>query len=198
MRLNMQSIPIAEKALCTSDKVLHDLIARIGSCTLAAQPSAPFETLVRSIVGQQLSGKAASTIYSRLTKITGTIESPSQLIGISDEELRATGLSSRKTSCIGSLAELAATGELDFSHLESMHDEQIIAQLTQINGIGRWTVEMFLIFGLKRPDILSLSDAGLQRSVRLLYGQESTLLEVAEKWAPWRSVASWYLWRNLD
>jgi DNA-3-methyladenine glycosylase II len=196
--LNKQSIRIAEEALCNADKVLRDLILRIGSCTLAEQPSAPFETLVRSIVGQQLSGKAAATIYARLTKITGTILSPCQLMGISDEELRATGMSSRKMACIRSLSRLTATGQLDFSHLESMSDEQIIALLTRINGIGRWTAEMFLIFGLKRPDVLSLSDAGLKRSVKLLYGEGATLLEAAENWGAWRSVASWYLWRNLD
>jgi len=198
MHLNTQSTRTAEKALCDSDKVLRHLILRIGSCTLTEQPSTPFETLVRSIVGQQLSGKAASTIYARLTKLTGTIQSPSQFTGIADEDLRNTGLSARKTSCIRSLSQLEAAGQLDFAHLESMHDDQIIDLLTRINGIGKWTAEMFLIFGLKRPDVLSLSDAGLQRSVRLLYGQEATLLETSKKWAPWRSVASWYLWRNLD
>ena len=176
------------------------LIAAHGPCPLAKWEYHPFHTLVTSIISQQLSSKAADTIENRITETVSVPFDPTELLSIPIESLRNAGLSRPKARYIHELAHRVTDGRLSFSDLESAHDDYVITVLMELPGIGRWTAEMFLIFGLKRLDVLSLGDAGLQRAARLLYtnkDQTELLASVATRWRPYRSVASWYLWRHL-
>ncbi|MCX5815263.1 MAG: DNA-3-methyladenine glycosylase 2 family protein [Proteobacteria bacterium] len=161
----------------------------------------PFHPLVTSIISQQLSAKAADTIENRIAEIVSIPFLPTELLSTPVELLRAAGLSWPKARYIHELAQRVSDGRLSFSNLESEKDDDVIAALVDCPGIGRWTAEMFLIFGLKRLDVLSLGDAGLQRAARLLYGvdkeKDGLLASVADLWRPYRSVASWYLWQHL-
>lgn len=187
----------AQKHLAEKDSILAHLIIRFGDCPLSGRSSNPYGTLVRSVISQQLSSQAADAIEQRLLVLVGDWI-PARVLNIPADLLRSAGLSSKKTSCIREIASRAVEGRLHFDNLATLTDERVTELLTEISGIGRWTAEMFLIFGLGRPDILALADAGLKRAVRKLYG-EGTLLETAgEQWRPFRSVASWYLWKYLD
>lgn len=192
----------AQQHLCRTDPVMSRLVKTHGPCPLAMRKYQPFDTLVGSIVSQQLSAKAASTIKARISEIVGAPFTPSELLSVKTEHLRAAGLSGSKIRYVRELAQRVVSGRLLFDDLELQESELVIAKLVEIPGIGRWTAEMFLIFGLKRPDVLAIHDAGLQRAARLLYGGGSRidmiLEEVSEAWRPYRSVASWYLWRHLD
>ncbi|MGO9373572.1 MAG: DNA-3-methyladenine glycosylase family protein [Syntrophobacteraceae bacterium] len=160
----------------------------------------PFHSLASAIISQQLSAKAADSIKKRLSLITPIPFSPHGFLSVATEALRSAGLSTAKSKYIVDLANRVTDGRLDFDKLNEEPDEMVIATLTEIPGVGRWTAEVFLIFGLKRADVLSVGDAGLRRAVRLLYGNsENGLLEqVSDVWRPYRSVASWYLWKHLD
>ena len=164
----------------------------------------PYEALARAIVGQQLSTKAAGSIWERLVGgFGGTFPSPRQLIAAEPESLREAGLSRAKVGFLRDLAERIEDGRLDLARLPELADEDIVAELTEIKGIGRWTAEMFLIFNLLRPDVFPLDDLGLQKGIRLAYfkGRKvslRTMRKLGELWRPWRSVATWYLWRSLD
>jgi DNA-3-methyladenine glycosylase II len=174
------------------------LVQRHGPCTIAELNYTPFETLAGSIIGQQLSVKAADTIQKRVLALTGAM-TPQAILSVDPEALRACGLSNAKVKYIRALAEKVAAGEMDFDAMSVEPDNDVvIGQLVALPGIGKWTAEMFLVFGLKRPDVLSLGDVGLQRAVRLLFGDTETLAGVGDRWSPYRSVASWYLWRHLD
>jgi DNA-3-methyladenine glycosylase II len=176
------------------------LIAEHGPCPLAKREYHPFHALVTSIISQQLSSKAADTIESRIPETVSVPFDPTELLSISIESLRTAGLSRPKARYIHELAQRVTDGRLSFSILESAQDDDVIAALMKLTGIGRWTAEMFLIFGLKRLDVLSLGDAGLQRAARALYesrGNGELLASVATAWRPYRSIASWYLWRHL-
>ena len=192
----------AEKHLSRADTVMKRLVKSHGPCPLAVREYRPFDTLVGSIIGQQLSAKAADTIKGRIIGIVGTPFKPTEILRASVDALRAAGLSGAKVRYVVELAERVNDGRLSFDSLESEESESVISRLTEIPGVGRWTAEMFLIFGLKRPDVLAVHDAGLQRAARLLYvtPHRSTriLEEVSESWRPYRSVASWYLWQHLD
>jgi DNA-3-methyladenine glycosylase II len=192
----------AERHLGKSDAVMETLIAEHGPCPFAQWEYHPFHTLVVSIINQQLSSKAADTIENRVAKIASTPFKPAELLSTPVESLRAAGLSRPKIRYIHELAQHVADGRLSFSNLESVNNDDVVAVLTEMPGIGRWTAEMFLIFGLKRLDVLSLGDAGLQRAARLLYGNNNDeaelLARVAHAWRPYRSVASWYLWQHLN
>lgn len=191
----------AERHLSQSDAVMAQLVAVHGACSIAHRAADPFSTLVRSIISQQLSAKAAVTIESRITALVPAPFDPERLLAVPIETLRNAGLSSRKATYIHTLAERLLNGRLDFDVLASCSDEAVITALTELPGIGRWTAEMFLIFGLKRPDVLALGDSGLRRAARILYptaSQEGILEAVSEPWRPYRSVASWYLWKHLD
>jgi DNA-3-methyladenine glycosylase II len=156
---------------------------------------------VRSIISQQLSAKAANTIERRVSQIIPAPFSPDEILTVPIESLRGAGLSTRKARFIRQLAEHVTTGRLNFDELADYPDESVIVALMELPGIGRWTAEMFLIFGLKRPDVLALGDAGLRRAAKVLYqdSDENGLLErVSGAWRPYRSVASWYLWKHLD
>ena len=173
------------------------LVHAHGPCLLRAHGRTPFETLVTSIISQQLSTRAAATIKQRLLTVVPAF-SATDFLTASPEALRGAGLSSPKVRYILELSRQASDKRLDFDTLRLRADDDVIAALTALPGVGRWTAEMFLIFSLQRPDVLSLGDAGLRRAVRLLYGETARLQDVGQAWRPYASTASWYLWRHLD
>jgi DNA-3-methyladenine glycosylase II len=185
--------------------VLAALIRAHGACGLAAAQRADhFSALVRAIVFQQLSTKAASTIYGRLASLVpGGTPTPETLAAVTDEQLRAAGISRQKAAYLRDLCSKVRTGALDLNTVESMQDEEVIAALVQVKGIGRWSAEMFLIFRLHRPDVLPLGDLGIVNAIRKVYGlrkkpSADRIQRIGDAWRPYRSVASWYLWRSLD
>ena len=191
--------------LSRRDRVMKKLIPRFGQARLQSRGDA-FTTLARSIVGQQISVKAAQSVWERLVAMVDAASpgvSPAAVLARSVEELRGAGLSARKGEY---LRDLARHFDAELVHVEQwreMADEDIIAELVDIRGIGRWTAEMFLIFHLMRPDVLPLDDLGLLNGISLNYfsGEpvsRAEAREVAEGWAPFRSVATWYIWRSLD
>lgn len=200
--LNKKVTKQAEAYLSRVDPVVHSLIKAHGPCSLPEREYRPFDTLVVSIISQQLSAKAADTIEGRISKIVRKPFTPAAFLQIHDASLREAGLSRAKIRYIRELALRVAGRHLVFDELISCDNEAVIDKLVEVPGIGRWTAEMFLIFGLKRPDVLAFSDAGLQRAAVILYGttkRKAPLLEtVSEAWRPYRSVASWYLWQHLD
>ncbi len=192
--------------LSRSDNVMAELINRAGPFRLEMRSmKSPFESLLQSIVYQQLSGKAAATILHRVLALfpKGQV-SPEVLLQLADADLRAAGLSRAKLAAARDLAVKTTEGLVPTAeHLYAMTDEEVITRLTAVRGIGRWTAEMLLIFYLGRPDVLPVSDLGVRKGYRLVYKQEelplpNALLSYGERWRPYRSVASWYLWRALD
>ena len=162
----------------------------------------PFMTLARAICGQQISVKAAQSVWNRVVSCCGAIN-PESVLARKRTELRACGLSDRKTEYIADLAQHFVDGKIHARDWPRMSDEEIIAELTDVRGIGRWTAEMFLMFNLLRPDVFPLDDLGLQKGIRVAYfkGRKVSLAsmrKLGESWRPWRSVATWYLWRSLD
>jgi DNA-3-methyladenine glycosylase II len=163
-----------------------------------------YEALIRAIVGQQLSTKAARTIWARVLELfDGKTPSPEQVIAADPEALRGAGLSWSKVSYVRDLAERVADGELDLDRLPELPDEEVIEELTAIKGIGQWTAEMFLIFHLGRPDVVSTGDLGIRKAAQIAYGLDempapAELERMAEKWRPHRTLACLYLWRSLD
>ncbi|HZK77311.1 MAG TPA: DNA-3-methyladenine glycosylase [Gemmatimonadaceae bacterium] len=187
------------------DPVMVDVIARVGRCTL--EPRAEwthFDALVRSIVYQQLSGKAAATIHGRvLTLIGDGDEVPAKIVATSHDALRAAGLSNQKASYLRNLAEHVLDGSLPVNSLHELNDDEIIAALTQVKGIGRWSAQMFLMFRLGRPDVLPDLDLGIQKGIQKAYRLRKLptpkqVLSRGAKWAPYRTIASWYMWRILE
>lgn len=187
------------------DRVLKRLIPRFGEARMQSRGDA-FTTLARSVIGQQISVKAAQAVWERFQALTGPVDEalkPLRVLGLEQPRLREAGLSARKCEYLLDLARHFADGQLHVSQWSTMDDEAIIAELVAIRGIGRWTAEMFLMFHLLRPDVLPLDDLGLLKGISLNYfsGEPVTRAEareVAEAWAPYRSVATWYLWRSLD
>lgn len=187
--------------LAAADPVLAELIGRYPGMSLVSKGDA-FHTLARSIIGQQISVKAADSIWNRLEVALGGIES-SKIVASDTEALRSCGLSGRKVEYLSDLARHHQSGRLDPELWRQQEDEAIIRELTSIRGIGRWTAEMFLIFYLLRPDIFPLDDLGLLRAIAEHYhaGERRSrklIQQQGEIWRPWRSVATWYLWRSLD
>ncbi len=180
-----------------SCRVMARLIVEHGPCPLANLEFRPFQTLANSIISQQLSAKAADTIERRVQAIVPGF-TPAEFLAVQPEALRAAGLSSAKARYILELAQRVSDGRLNLEAMQEAPDADVIAALVDLPGIGQWTAEMFLIFGLRRPDVLSLGDAGLQRAARLLFGDDAELEHVGQVWQPFCSVASWYLWRHLD
>lgn len=187
----------AEAYLSQSCSVMAGLIHTHGPCCLADREFRPFQSLANSIISQQLSAKAAGTIERRVQAIVPSL-TPAGFLAVQPEALRAAGLSSAKARYIIELAQRVSDGRLNLEAMQEAPDADVIAALVDIPGISQWTAEMFLIFGLRRPDVLSLGDAGLQRAARLLFGDDVELDHVGQAWQPFRSVASWYLWRTLD
>ncbi|MFM8769825.1 MAG: DNA-3-methyladenine glycosylase family protein [Rubrivivax sp.] len=193
------------KHLKRSDRVMKTLIPRFGEARLTSRGDA-FTTLSRSVVGQQISVKAAQSVWNRFSDLAlpnGGALSPQVVAGLEVEALRGAGLSARKAEYLLDLAAHFSGGRLHVNQWSQMPDESIIEELIEIRGIGRWTAEMFLIFHLMRPDVLPLDDLGLIKGISLNYFSGESVSraearEVAEAWAPYRSVATWYLWRSLD
>jgi DNA-3-methyladenine glycosylase II len=199
--------PIAH--LRTADPVLGALIDAIGPDGLgdggSERPEDHYGALVRAIVGQQLSTKAASTIYGRLTeRYGGRTPTPAELIADDLDELRtAAGLSRAKASYLRSLAEHVVAGELELERLDEMPDAEVAAELVAVRGLGQWTADMFLMFHLGRPDVLPVGDLGIRRAVERAYGlprlpDPAQLTQIAEPWRPHRTLACRYLWHSLD
>ena len=191
----------AKRALARHDAVLAGIIRSHPRITLQRRGE-PFFTLARSIVGQQISVKAAASIWGRVCVIAPRML-PQEIAGAKRGKLCACGLSVRKAEYLAGLARHFIDGTLHPSAWERMDDEAVIAELVQVRGIGRWTAEMFLMFNLLRPDVLPIDDLGLRRAICLNYFKGRTvslrtMRRIAEGWAPWRSVATWYLWRSLD
>jgi DNA-3-methyladenine glycosylase II len=185
-----------------SDPILSEIIDRVGECRIEFR-APEFETLVRSIVYQQLSGKVASVIFGRLRSATHGRVTPGNVLGLRPSRMRALGLSTQKTAYIRDLARHARDGKVAFDQLAGLPDQAVIEQLTQVKGIGVWTVHMFLIFALRRPDVLPTGDLGIRNAIRKAYGLPELPLPadmetLALKWRPYCSVASWYLWRSLE
>jgi len=177
-------------------------IDRVGPCLL--EPRADrFGTLVRAIIGQQISSKAAASIDARLRAIGGEPHDPAVLLKLGEETLRGVGLSGVKARYVLNLAEAVAAGRAPIDEFHDWDDEAIIASLTAIKGVGRWTAEMFLIFALNRPDILPVADLGIRVALRDRHGlpglpRPSECAAMVEHWRPYRSIAMWYLWRDVD
>ena len=188
--------------LMKQDRILKKLIPKYGSGFLVTRGDA-FNTLARSIVGQQISVAAAQTVWNRVLLAAKKKVNPKNILALSVEELRAAGLSGRKVEYIRDLADHFHSGRLHASQWKDMDDESVIKELSDIRGIGRWTAEMFLIFNLVRPNILPLDDVGLIKAISLNYFSGEPVSrhearEVAANWAPWRTVATWYMWRSID
>jgi DNA-3-methyladenine glycosylase II len=187
--------------LVKRDRILKKLIPQFGPAHLVKRAD-PFVTLARSVVGQQVSVASAQAVWERMQAACPKF-APQQVLKLGQEQLSACGLSKRKCEYILDLAGHFVSGALHVDTWTSMPDEEVIAELTQIRGIGRWTAEMFLIFNLSRPDVLPLDDPGLIQAISLNYfsGEpvtRSEAREVAANWEPWRTVATWYMWRSLD
>jgi len=187
--------------LMKRDRVMKKLIPQHGSACLQSRGDA-FITLARSIVGQQISVKAAQSVWDRFEKLPRKM-APAQVLKLKVDDMRAAGLSARKVEYLVDLALHFANDQVHVSEWAEMDDEAIIAELVAIRGIGRWTAEMFLIFHLMRPNVLPLDDLGLQNGISRAYfsGEpvsRSEIREVANSWAPFCSVATWYIWRSLD
>ena len=201
----------AREALATADPAMAALIERVGEIDLKTRlrrrseerPADAYGALLRAIVGQQLSTKAARTIYARVCDLFGgTTPSPEQLLEASEKDLRACGLSGRKVEYIRDLAAHVLSGELELDRLGELSDEEAIEEIVAVRGLGQWTAEMFLIFHLERPDVLSGGDLGIRKAVQIEYGLEEMptpqrVLEIGEAWRPHRSLASLYLWESL-
>jgi DNA-3-methyladenine glycosylase II len=196
----------ARRHLMRRDPKLAALIKKVGRCRLPdARTRAPFAALVRAILAQQLSGKAAETIYQRVLALVGGLEAltPATLLAVDPDALRAAGVSWPKISYLRDLAEHVADGRLDLAALEDHEDEQVVEAITAVKGLGRWSAEMFLMFRLNRPDVFPVADLGIVKGVQKLFGLKRrpaprTMLRLAEPWRPYRSVAAWYLWRILE
>ena len=187
------------------DPVMAAVIARVGRCDMTPRVEGThFDALVRSIVYQQLSGRAAATIHGRLLNLIGDgATTPGRIAGASHEDLRAAGLSNQKAGYVRNLASHVLDGSLPVESLHELSDEQITEALIQVKGIGRWSSQMFLMFRLGRPDVLPDLDLGVQKGMQKAYRLRrlptpKQVMARGAKWAPYRSVASWYLWRVLE
>jgi 3-methyladenine DNA glycosylase/8-oxoguanine DNA glycosylase len=199
---------LAIALLSAADPIMADLIRRVGPFTLEPEPAhSPFQALMRAIVYQQLSGKVAGTIHGRVLALMPTGRGqpkPEHLLGLTDEVLRGAGLSRNKLLALRDLALKAKDGTVPtFAALRRLTDAEIIARLTTVRGIGQWTVEMLLLFRLGRPDVWPVTDLGIQKGFQITYRTRGLptpkrLLKAGAKWAPFRSVAAWYLWRAVD
>jgi len=192
----------AIRHLTTKDKVLAALIEKVGPYRIEFRDPT-FETLVRSIVFQQLSGKVARVIYDRLKQAVADDMTPDGILKLRPEKMRRLGLSRQKTAYIRDLARQTAKGKIIFESLPKLPDAEVIEHLTAVKGIGVWTAHMFLIFALRRDNVLPTGDLGVRSAIRKMYGladlpTPAEVEELARSWHPYCTVASWYLWRSLD
>jgi DNA-3-methyladenine glycosylase II len=185
-----------------ADPVLAGIIERVGPCRMNhSEPT--FNALARSIVYQQLHGKAASTIFGRLEAATSSPLTPETVLRLTHDDMRAIGLSNQKAKYIRDLAERTLSAEIDFAGLLQMEDKQVIEVLTQVKGVGVWTVHMFLMFALQRPNVLPTGDLGIRNAIKKAYRMRKNptpadMEKRAKSWHPYCSVACWYLWRSLE
>ena len=184
------------------DPVLCAIIERVGPFRMQYGP-AEFCSLAETIVYQQLNGKAAATIFKRFAALAGEPLTPGGILKLSDEQLRGVGLSKQKSAYLKDLAAKTASGALDFARLPDLSDAAVIEQLTQVKGIGVWTAHMFLMFALRRPNVLPTGDYGVQAAIKKHYRKRKLpkpkdMEKIARVWEPYRSVACWYMWRSLD
>ena len=194
----------AMKHLGSSDRALSRLIQEHGPCTITPALENPFHALASSVISQQISARAARAIKGRLYDSLGTqVITPERFLEISPRKSKIAGLSRPKFKYLRGLALAARNGDLDLASLAERADEEVMEKLTAFLGVGRWTAEMFLIFGLGRPDVLSVHDGGLKKGFRLAYHLKEApsaeeMMKISEPWRPYRSVGSWYLWRVVD
>ena len=185
-----------------ADPVLRVIIENVGPCRMEfGEPE--FESLAEAIVYQQLNGKAAITIFNRFADLAGRPLTPEGILKLTEAQMRGAGLSKQKLSYLRDLAAKTHAGELNFAHLPDMSDEEVIKHLTQVKGIGVWTAHMFLMFALRRPNVLPTGDYGVQVAMRKHYRKRKLpkprqMEKIAKCWEPYRSVACWYLWKSLD
>ena len=185
-----------------ADPVLAEIIKRVGPCCMEfGEPT--FHSLAEAILYQQLNGKAAVTIFNRFTALAGNPLTPRGILKLTDTQMREVGLSRQKTSYLRDLSEKTQAGLLEFDRMQEMTEEDVIAHLTQVKGVGVWTAHMFLMFTLRRPDILPTGDYGVQAAMKKHYKKRKwpkpdVMHKIAKPWAPYRSIACWYLWRSLD
>jgi DNA-3-methyladenine glycosylase II len=208
-RRNIKTKGLLDQAvaeLSRADKEIAAIVSKVGPCRLSMTwRTHYFRALVEAIIYQQLSGKAAGTILSRFRSLFpgDRFPTPEHVLAMPIAELRSVGLSKQKISYIRDLAQRVQNGSFPLRRVSRMSDEEVIAHLTQVKGIGRWTSEMFLIFCLGRPDVLSTGDLGIRKAVQKAYGYKSlpaltTVERHGLRWKPYRSIASWYLWASID
>jgi DNA-3-methyladenine glycosylase II len=195
-------VAYALNQLKVADPILCQIINRVGEYRLEYRDPC-FETLVKSIVYQQLSGRVASVIFARLVSAAGGKLTPASILKLRPARMRTAGLSAQKTAYIRDLARHARDGRVVFEELDQLADEEVIETLTMVKGIGVWTAHMFLIFALRRPDVLPTGDLGIRAAIRKAYGlaelpKPAEIETLARSWRPYCSVASWYLWRSLE
>ena len=184
------------------DPVLRAIIEQVGPCRMEfGLPE--FSSLAEAIVYQQLNGKAAVTIFNRFAALAGDPLTPQGILKLSDEQLRGVGLSKQKSAYLKDLAAKTASGALDFTRLHELSDDEVIQHLTQVKGVGVWTAHMFLMFSLRRPNVLPTGDYGVAVAIRKHYKKRKLpkpkdMEKIAKAWEPYRSVACWYMWRSLD
>jgi DNA-3-methyladenine glycosylase II len=192
----------AIRHLKSADPIMAAIIERAGPYKPRyAEPT--FENMARSITYQQLHGKAAATIFGRLHAACNSCLTPQIVLALTIEQMRACGLSKQKLSYIRDLAEKTLSGDVIFEQLPNMDDEDVIEHLTRVKGIGRWSAQMFLMFALRRPDVMPTVDLGINMAIKRAYRKRklpkpAQILKISEPWRPYRSVACWYLWRSVD
>lgn len=204
--LTEQEFARARRTLMRRDPRLGEVIKRVGRCCLPdSRGDEPFAGLVRVIMSQQLSGKAADTIFGRVEALAGGAAelTPERLRALDAAALRGAGVSRPKISYLYDLADRVIDGRLDLHGMDAHPDDEVIAQITAVKGLGRWSAEMFLMFRLNRPDIFPVGDLGIVKGMQKLFGMKrrpavSTMIRLAEPWRPYRSVAAWYVWRVLE
>jgi DNA-3-methyladenine glycosylase II len=188
--------------LSQSDPVLRAIIKRVGPYRMEyGDPE--FHSLAEAIIYQQLNGKAAVTIFKRFAALAGEPLTPEGILKLSEEQLRSVGLSKQKSSYLRDLAAKTHEGKLDFGRLPKLSDDEVIEHLTQVKGIGVWTAHMFLMFALRRPNVLPTGDFGVRMAMKKYYKKRKLpkpdqMEKIAKAWEPYRSVACWYLWKSLD
>jgi DNA-3-methyladenine glycosylase II len=195
----------ARRALMRRDPVLAPVIRKYRQRSLVDAPAVdPFPALVRTITAQQISTKAAATIHGRLVGLMpGGVATPEALLALTDDQLRQAGLSRQKTVYLRDLAAKVTSGELPVHTLDSMTDDEVIEAIVKVKGLGRWSAEMFLMFRLRRPDVLPVDDLGIVNAIQRLYKlrkkpKADRIRKIGEAWRPYRTVACWYLWRSLE
>ena len=192
----------AVRHLKQSDPILCAIIDRIGPYRMEYGPP-EFHSLAEAIIYQQLNGKAAVTIFNRFADLAGKPLTPEGILKLTDEQMRSVGLSKQKSSYLRDMAQRAARGELDFTRLADMTDDAVIEHLTQVKGVGVWTAHMFLMFTLRRPNVLPTGDFGIRMAIKKHYRKRklpnpAQMEKIAKCWEPYRSVACWYLWKSMD